>query len=212
MNHDRPHEQPHRARTCGASGHCDSDRAASVPPGRPESSATKRTRAVRRTERPSSQICVRRRPTLPRSGPRSTIGAERLSFRVRDGTGRFPLAMVAETLWRYRPAARTGADRTSGTAQWTRQRAQGAQSLCLWQVLGLLVPVSFMRYRTSTSGLSTRWSSRGPYSIKDGRSHLEASFPLRCFQRLSLPNVANQQCSWRNNWHTRGSSVPVLSY
>jgi hypothetical protein len=52
--------------------------------------------------------CVRRRPTLPRSGPRSTIGAERLSFRVRDGTGRFPLAMVAETLLRYlaRAAAR----------------------------------------------------------------------------------------------------------
>ena len=45
--------------------------------------------------------CVRRRPTLPHSGPCSTIGAERLSFRVRDGTGRFPLAMVAETLWRY---------------------------------------------------------------------------------------------------------------
>jgi hypothetical protein len=44
--------------------------------------------------------CVRRRPTLPRGGPRSTIGAERLSFRVRDGTGRFPLAMVAVTLWR----------------------------------------------------------------------------------------------------------------
>ena len=43
---------------------------------------------------------VRRRPTLPRSPPRSTIGAERLSFRVRDGTGRFPFAMVAETLWR----------------------------------------------------------------------------------------------------------------
>ena len=78
--------------------------------------------------------------------------------------------------------------------------------------LGLLVPVSCTCYHASTSGLSTRWSSRGPYSIKDGRSHLEASFPLRCFQRLSLPNVANQQCSWRNNWHTRGSSVPVLSY
>src|SRR5690348_13026590 len=46
---------------------------------------------------------VRRRPTLPRSRPRSTIGAERLSFRVRDGTGRFPLAMVAETLWRCGP-------------------------------------------------------------------------------------------------------------
>ncbi len=82
----------------------------------------------------------------------------------------------------------------------------------MWQVLGLLVPVSYTCYHASTSGLSTRWSSRGPYSIKDGRSHLEAGFPLRCFQRLSLPNVANQQCSWWNNWHTRGSSVPVLSY
>src|SRR4051812_1403692 len=69
--------------------------------------------------------CVRRRPTLPRSGPRSTIGAERLSFRVRDGTGRFPLAMVAETLWRYGPhRLKTDGDRTSGTAQWTRQRAE----------------------------------------------------------------------------------------
>ena len=33
------------------------------------------------------------------------------------------------------------------------------------QALGLLVPVSCMRYRTSTSGLSTRWSSRGPYQV-----------------------------------------------
>jgi hypothetical protein len=155
---------------------------------------------------------VRRRPTLPRSGPRSTIGAERLSFRVRDGTGRFPLAMVAETLWRYGPHRRCG-DRTSGTAQWTRNRLRAKPAtLGMWQVLGLLVPVSYTCCHASTSGLSTRWSSRGPYSIKDGRSNLEAGFPLRCFQRLSLPNVANQQCSWWNNWHTRGSSVPVLSY
>ena len=43
---------------------------------------------------------VRRRPTLPHSLPCSTIGAERLSFRVRNGAGRFPFAMVAVTLWR----------------------------------------------------------------------------------------------------------------
>ena len=43
---------------------------------------------------------VRRRPTLPRSHPRSTIGAEGLSFRVRNGAGRFPFAMAAETLLR----------------------------------------------------------------------------------------------------------------
>ena len=46
---------------------------------------------------------VRQRPTLPQGPPCSTIGAERLSFRVRNGTGRFPLAMTAETLLRYDP-------------------------------------------------------------------------------------------------------------
>ncbi|EDY46972.2 hypothetical protein SSBG_04935, partial [Streptomyces sp. SPB074] len=46
-----------------------------------------------------------------------------------------------------------------------------------------------------------------PYPLKGGgNTHLEAGFPLRCFQRLSLPNVANQPCPWQNNWHTRGSS------
>ena len=44
------------------------------------------------------------------------------------------------------------------------------------------------------------------------KPHLKTGFPLRCFQRLSLPYVANQPCPWRNNWHTRGTSVPVLSY
>jgi hypothetical protein len=50
------------------------------------------------------------------------------------------------------------------------------------------------------------------YGEPQQKPHLETGFPLRCFQRLSLPYVANQPCSWRNNWHTRGTSVPVLSY
>ena len=36
---------------------------------------------------PGLQNCSRRRPTLPRSCPRSTIGAEELNFRVRNGNG-----------------------------------------------------------------------------------------------------------------------------
>ena len=90
---------------------------------------TIKTRAVRRRTA-LVRKCVRRRPTLPRSGPRSTIGAERLSFRVRDGTGRFPLAMVAETLWRCGPhyphswRGIASRDRTSGTAQWTRSNRE----------------------------------------------------------------------------------------
>ena len=45
-----------------------------------------------------------------------------------------------------------------------------------------------------------------------GMSHLEVRFLLRCFQRLSDPNIATERCRWRDNSYTRGSSVPVLSY
>ena len=48
-------------------------------------------------------VYVRRRPTLPRPRGRSTIGAERLNFRVRDGTGCFPFAMAAVTLAAHTP-------------------------------------------------------------------------------------------------------------
>ena len=83
----------------------------------------------------------------------------------------------------------------------------------VFKSLGLLVPVNFTPCGASISGLSTQWSSWGPYpTYVGGRSHLEVGFPLRCFQRLSRPNVANQPCPWQDNWHTRGSSVPVLSY
>ena len=79
--------------------------------------------------------------------------------------------------------------------------------------LGQLVLVSLTHYCASTPSLSTSWSTttlqgaQGP-----GRSHLETSFPLRCFQRLSLPHVATRQCHWRDNRYTRGVSTPVLSY
>ena len=43
-------------------------------------------------------MCVRRCPTFP-PGLGSIIGAGRLSFRVRDGSGRFPVAMSAVTLF-----------------------------------------------------------------------------------------------------------------
>ena len=76
-----------------------------------------------------------------------------------------------------------------------------------------LVSVSLTHYCASTPDLSTSWSrttlqgAQGP-----GRSHLETSFPLRCFQRLSLPHIATRRCHWRDNRYTRGVSTPVLSY
>ena len=45
-----------------------------------------------------------------------------------------------------------------------------------------------------------------------GKSCLVVGFVLRCFQRLSLPNIATLRCIWRHNRYTRGSSTPVLSY
>jgi len=45
-----------------------------------------------------------------------------------------------------------------------------------------------------------------------GRPRFEAGFPLRCFQRLSLPYIATRLCRWRDNRSTRGTSIPVLSY
>ena len=42
--------------------------------------------------------------------------------------------------------------------------------------------------------------------------NLEVDFPLRCFQRLSEPDVATQRCPGRDNWYTRGQFTPVLSY
>ena len=70
--------------------------------GRPTCVRTRgKTRmAATRCGWPPSVKDVRRRPTLPPSTPGSTIGADRLSFRVRNGAGRFPVAMIAVTLWR----------------------------------------------------------------------------------------------------------------
>ena len=75
-----------------------------------------------------------------------------------------------------------------------------------------LVRVGCAPCSASTSRLSSRWSSCDLTSLRSEGSHLEASFPLRCFQRLSLPDVATQRCRWHDNWHTSGLSTPVLSY
>ena len=64
------------------------------------------------------------------------------------------------------------------------------------------------RHRLYTCLLST--SSSRTTLIR--RSNLVAGFVLRCFQRLSDPDVDTRRCSWRNNRQTRGLSNTVLSY
>ena len=142
---------------------------------------------------------VRRCPTLPQGPPCSTIGAVRLSFRVRNVTGRFPHAMAAETLLMFQVCinkviVNAVLDRTSRTTQWTQAPKNGVLS-------------SHRLISTSQLHVLPRlhiWPINpviwlGASRPKAWKSHLEAGFPLRCFQRLSIPNVANQRCSWRNN-------------
>ena len=80
------------------------------------------------------------------------------------------------------------------------------------QALDLLVSVSYTHYCASTSDLSTLSSSRGLTTFQYGISYLEASFTLRCFQRLSQPHSATLLCRWRDNRCTVGAFIPVLSY
>jgi hypothetical protein len=86
-------------------------------------------KALRFLGRPFDKY-VRRRPTLPPRYQGSTIGAEGLSFRVRNGTGRFPFAIMPPKLYGvvagdYRLRRKDEADnqtyRSSGAAQWTRE-------------------------------------------------------------------------------------------
>ena len=85
-----------------------------------------------------------------------------------------------------------------------RRHGQASRPISTRQLKPLLAlhtgPINVVVYHGSLGRLSC------------GRHHLEAGFTLRCFQRLSLPNVATQLCHWRDNWCTRGSSIPVLSY
>src|SRR5205085_7468161 len=59
------------------------------------------TRGITRNKKPrmlshAGSELIRRRPTLPRSSPRSTIGSEGLDFRVRDGIGYDPFDFATE--------------------------------------------------------------------------------------------------------------------
>ena len=124
--------------------------------------------------------------------------ARGLDFCVRDGNRYDP------------PALGAGAKEQSFVDDKLKFRVEGF----LGEVKphGRLVPVGFTCCHASTSGLSNRSSACGLKGLKVREIALGRGFPLRCFQRLSLPNIATRRCSWRNNRITRGSSIPVLSY
>ena len=136
-------------------------------------------------------------------------GRQALSRRQGTGTGTEGLLPLAAARGRSKGGVGLRTVRNTAWLSLTLSSAHGYGV----KPHGLLVPVSLRHYCPSTPGLSTWWSAttlqgaQGP-----GRSHLQARFPLRCFQRLSLPYIATRQCDWRHNRYTSGTSTPVLSY
>ena len=155
------------------------------------------------------------------TGCSTIIGAKSFHGPVRDGKGWYRLAMVIRhNLYECASlvlGATLNLEEVFSFSIWVSTNSCQSQP-CYCQgyrdkPYGQLVLVSLMHYCTSTPSLSTSWSRTTLQGAQgSGKSHLKASFPLRCFQRLSLPNLATRQCHWRDNRYTRGSSTPVLSY
>ena len=142
---------------------------------------------------------------LSRALRQSTIGAERLNDRVRNGIGWGPLAI-------------------------TTRQTQDCHYVCKEIVcLAMCANVLIATHRRQISvNQANRVISTGKLHVSlhfhtqpinvvvfhdsQGSSRIEGGFPLRCFQRLSLPFIATLQCRWRDNSSTRGTSTPVLSY
>ena len=133
--------------------------------------------------RASCVVCARWCPTLPHPGGCSTIGAVRLSFRVRDGSGRFPVAVTTETTtWAVRQCScdsvigppcnahcvwlvvGLGVDRIVDARVYRIAHPPGvpthARRVCVGGCCCLCRPISTSqltdRCRSSTSGLSTQ--------------------------------------------------------
>ena len=143
---------------------------------------------------------------------RSTIGAEGFHGRVRDGIGcltpRHDHQVVASRNGRRREEAPFVQAFAGGKSWGARVRPRDLFLLPWIKPIERLVPVSFAHRCASTPGLSTWWSS----TALIGRTGFEVGFPLRCFQRLSRPDLATLHCGWRHNRSTRDPSTPVLSY
>ena len=93
---------------------------------------------------------------------------------------------------------------------------QGASShtRLVRQAVRSLGPLRCSCYQASTRGLSTS-SSRWDLDwlrATSGKTRLGCGFALRCFQRLSLLDVAIQPWPRQANWLTSGPAISVLSY
>ena len=142
-------------------------------------------------------------PILPVRLQTSIVGRSELNFRVRDGNG-WTLDLISTNYSLHCTL------KTEQRREW-RSKAKIACTNCRSSPRAISTDQLHTLLRFHLLPIN-QIVFLGPYSIKDERSHLRGSFTLRCFQRLSRPYIATQLCPWQDNWCTRGTSIPVLSY
>src|SRR6266550_6168137 len=165
-----------------------------------------------------------RRSTLPPPRRGSTIDADRLNDRVRDGNGCGPVALVASKL--------TGIRYLLSGARFCEQRIPNSEyhfnDECVLSWWWGITPSFGQRRDQASRAISTARLKRsralhlppinlvvsqGPSgALRLGSVHLGEGFPLRCIQRLSPRDIANRRCPWQDSRDTRGRFVRVLSY
>ena len=126
----------------------------------------------------------------------STISAEGINGRVRDGIGFWPLAQVTGPV-------KNRASKLFGLFDMftdiNHENDQVDRAISTGKLNALL-------------RLHTRPINVVVFHGSQGKSRFEVGFPLRCIQRLSRPYIATLHCGWRHNRSTRGTFTPVLSY
>ena len=137
------------------------------------------------------------------------IGFDRGAAHASSESRRFRLATdlraVADRVGSFRdtrelPKRRPlGASRPRGGRRHTRLSDQAERAISTGKLHALL------RFHTRPINVVVFHGS-------SGRNRLEAGFPLRCLQRLSIPYIATLHCGWRHNRSTRDTFTPVLSY
>ena len=166
---------------------------------------------------------MQRRPIFPCRVRQSIFGANELNFCVRDGN-RWDLAAIVTAMVYIRVFSPYISFFLSAFRQIDNCIEHLQDHICQAyfqfalfsslrdQALDLLVSVGSTHHCAYTPDLSTSSSIRGLTNLCYGISYLEASFTLRCFQRLSRPHFAFLPCRWRDNRCTIGAFIPVLSY
>ena len=129
---------------------------------------------------PAGHEKSRRRPTLAWAGPTLPSAMEPLTSVFGMGTGMSKKCREPETKENCNPSTRGG----------KRPRSEVLEKQA--KPHAILVPIGSTDRSAYTLGLSRSWSTTWLQSIAAGKTCLGGGLALRCFQRLSVPNVATR--------------------